>query len=59
MRQPPKEILSERQKSKNRLRFFDFLPLYKILFDPDGGREGGDSTFVTVSSPALERIMFY
>jgi hypothetical protein len=31
------------------MRFFDFLPLFKILFDPDGGREGGDLTYETAS----------
>jgi hypothetical protein len=45
-----KKFFQSGKKSKNRLRFFDFLPLFKILFDPDVGREGGDSTYETAST---------
>jgi hypothetical protein len=53
---PKKKFFRSGKKSKNRKRFFDFLPLFKILFDPDGSREGGDLTFDTAS--ASERISF-
>jgi hypothetical protein len=33
------------KKSKNRLRFFDFLPLFKILF----AAAGGDLSYETAS----------
>jgi hypothetical protein len=36
-----KKFFQSGKKSKNRLRFFDFLPLFEILFDPEGGWEGG------------------
>jgi hypothetical protein len=41
-----KKFFQSGKKSKNRKRFFDFLPLYKILF----AAAGGDSTYETVSS---------
>jgi hypothetical protein len=44
-----KKFFQSGKKSKNRKRFFDFLPLYKILFVPDGSRDGGDLTYKTAS----------
>jgi hypothetical protein len=32
-----KKFFQSGKKSKNRLRFFDFLPLFKILFAAAGG----------------------
>jgi hypothetical protein len=40
-----KKFFQSDKKSKNRKRFFDFLPLYKILF----AAAGGDSTYETAS----------
>jgi hypothetical protein len=34
-----KKFFQSGKKSKNRKRFFDFLPLYKILFAPDSYRD--------------------
>jgi hypothetical protein len=44
-----KKFFQSGKKSKNRKRFFDFLPLFKILFAPDGSRDGGDLTYGTAS----------
>jgi hypothetical protein len=44
-----KKFFQSGKKSKNRKRFFDFLPLYKILFAPDGGLEGNDLNYDTAS----------
>jgi hypothetical protein len=40
-----KKFFQSGKKSKNRKRFFDFLPLFKILF----AAAGGDLTYETVS----------
>jgi hypothetical protein len=40
-----KKFFQSGKKSKNRLRFFDFLPLFKILF----AATGGDLSYETAS----------
>jgi hypothetical protein len=46
LRRDQKKFFQSGKKSKNRLRFFDFLPLFKILF----AAAGGDSTYETASA---------